>query len=90
MLLCLFIDTQHWGLGCAFEAMGAFLAYFMRKVDLSEVAADHFDDNPASGAVLRKLGSQELGKGSGKSQARLEPAPVTLYRLRLDDLKAVL
>ena len=56
MLLCLFIDTQHWGLGCAFEAMGAFLAYFMRKFDLSEVAADHFDDNPASGAVLRKLG----------------------------------
>ena len=90
MLLCLFIDTQHWGLGCAFEAMGAFLAFFMRKFDLSEVAADHFDDNPASGAVLRKLGSQELGKGSGKSQARLEHAPVTLYRIRLDDLNVVL
>ena len=44
----------------------------------------------AIGAVLRKLAFQELGKGSGKSQARLEPAPVTLYRLRLDDLKAVL
>ena len=85
-----FIDPQHWGLGYASEAMGAFLAYFMRKFDLCEVAADHFDDNPASGAVLRKLGFQELGKGSGKSQARLEPAPVTLYRLRLDDLKAVL
>ena len=84
-----FIDPQHWGLGYASEAMGAFLAYFMRKFDLSEVAADHFDDNPASGVVLRKLGSQELGKGSGKSQARLEPAPVTLYRLRVDDLKAV-
>ena len=54
------------------------------------IEADHFDDNPASGAVLRKLGFQELGKGIGKSQARLEPAPVTLYRLRLDDLKAVL
>jgi RimJ/RimL family protein N-acetyltransferase len=85
-----FMDPQHWGLGYASEAMGAFLAYFMRKFDLSEVAADHFDDNPVSGAVLRKLGFQELGKGSGKSQARLEPAPVTLYRLRLDDLKAVL
>ena len=85
-----FIDPQHWGLGYASEAMGAFLAYFMRKFDLPEVAADHFDDNPASGAVLRKLGFQELGKGMGKSQARLEPAPVTLYRLRLDDLKAVL
>ena len=85
-----FIDPQHWNLRYTSEAMGAFLAYFMRKFDLPEVAADHFDDNPASGAVLRKLGFQELGKGSGKSQARLEPAPVTLYRLRLDDLKAVL
>jgi len=85
-----FIDPQHWGLRYASEAMGASLAYFMRKFDLCEVAADHFDDNPASGAVLSKLGFQELGKGSGKSQARLEPAPVTLYRLRLDDLKAVL
>ena len=84
-----FIDPQHWGLGYASEAMGAILAYFMRKFDLSEVAVDHFDDNPVSGAVLRKLGFQELGKGSGKSQARLEPAPVTLYRLRVDDLKAV-
>ena len=85
-----FLDPWHWGLGYASEAMGAYLAYFMRKFDLSEVAADHFDDNPASGDVLRNLGFQELGKGSGKSQARLEPAPVTLYRLRLDDLKAVL
>ena len=85
-----FLDPWHWGLGYASESMGAYLANFMRKFDLSEVAADHFDDNPASGAVLRKLGFQELGKGSGKSQARLEPAPVTLYRLRLDDLKAVL
>ena len=85
-----FIDPQHWDLRYVSEAMGVFLAYFMRKFDLPEVAADHFDDNPASSAVLRKLGFQELGKGSGKSQARLEPAPVTLYRLRLDDLKAVL
>jgi len=85
-----FIDPRHWGLGYASEAMGAFLDYFMRKFDLCQVEADHFDDNPASGAVLRKLGFQEIGKGAGKSQARLEPAPVTLYRLRLDDLKAVL
>ena len=85
-----FIDPRHWGLGYASEAMGVFLDYFMRKFDLFEVEADHFTDNPASGAVLRKLGFQEIAKGWGKSQARLEPAPVTLYRLRLDDLKAVL
>ena len=85
-----FIDLRCWGFGYASEAIGAFLDYFMPKFDLCEVEADHFDDNPASGAVLRKLGFQEIGKGAKNSQARLEPAPVTLYRLRLDDLKAVL
>ena len=78
------------GLGICVRSHGNVFRVFYAKFDLSEVAADHFDDNPAGGAVLRKLGSQELGKGSGKSQARLEHAPVTLYRLRLDDLKAVL
>lgn len=89
MLLCLIYRSSALGLGICVRSHGSLLAYFMRKFDLCEVAADHFDDNPASGAVLRKLGFQELGKGSGKSQARLEPAPVTLYRLRVDDLKAV-
>ncbi len=55
------IDPRHWGSGYAFEAMGAFFKYFMRKFNLSVVEADHFDDNPASGAVLRKLRLQELG-----------------------------
>jgi RimJ/RimL family protein N-acetyltransferase len=33
-----FIDPWHSGLGYASDAMGAFLAYFMRKFDLCEVA----------------------------------------------------
>ena len=83
-----FIDPAYWGQGYATEAMWCFLKTFSPRFDLSEIGADHFEDNPARGAVLRKLGFKKSGSGMAKSQARLEPAPVTLYRLKLEELKA--
>ena len=83
-----FIDPAYWGQGYATEAMWCFLKTFSPRFDLSEIGADHFEDNPARGAVLRKLGFKQTGSGMAKSQARLEPAPVTLYRLNLEELKA--
>jgi RimJ/RimL family protein N-acetyltransferase len=83
-----FIDPAYWGQGYATEALWCFLKTFGPRFDLSEIGANHFEDNPASGAVLRKLGFKKSGSGMAKSQARLEPAPVTLYRLKLEELKA--
>jgi len=70
-----FIDPRHWGLGYASEAMGAFLDYFMRKFDLCQVEAVHFDDNPASGADLRKLGFKKLVRGRGNRRQGLSLRP---------------
>ena len=83
-----FIDPAFWGQGYATVALWCFLKTFGPRFDLSEIGANHFEDNPASGAVLRKLGFKKSGSGMAKSQARLEPAPVTLYRLKLEELKA--
>ena len=83
-----FIDPAYWGQEYATEAMWCFLKTFGPRFDLSEIGANHFEDNPTSGAVLRKLGFKKSGSGMAKSQARLEPAPVTLYRLKLEELKA--
>ena len=83
-----FVDPNHWGHGYATEAMQHFLSVLIARFDLDAVIADHFDDNPTSGRVLRKLGFQETGKATGKSAARLEPAPLTVYRLNAQDLKA--
>ena len=63
--------------------MWGFLQAFSLRFHLDEIKAVHFDDNPASGSVLRKLGFKQCGTGVAKSQARLEPAAVNLYRLKL-------
>jgi len=82
-----FIDPDYWGRGLCTEAAGAFLPDVMDRFGLRTLVADHFADNPASGAVMRKLGFQQTGQGLGRSSARLEPAPVILYRLERATLK---
>lgn len=82
-----FLDPDHWGDGYATEAMGALLADCFARFDLPEVEADHFTDNPASGAVLRKLGFKQTAIGMGTSAARVEPAPNIIYLLKADDLR---
>ena len=76
------VDRRFWGRGIATEAMRAFLTdIFARFVEVDALDADHFADNPASGAVLRKLGFEKRGTGLGASKARVERAPNVLYRL---------
>ena len=76
------LDRRFWGRGYATETVRAFVgACFQRFEELSSLEADHFADNPASGAVLRKLGFEKTGTGLGASKARVERAPNVLYRL---------
>lgn len=82
------MDPEHWGRGLATEAMSVFLEACFDEFSLTHVEADHFKDNPASGRVLQKLGFRWVGDGEGTSAARLEPAPVSLYRLNRAELKA--
>ncbi|MEM0946114.1 MAG: GNAT family N-acetyltransferase [Pseudomonadota bacterium] len=83
------LDRRFWGRGYATEALRAFLTdVFARFPDLAAIEADHFTDNPPSGAVLRKLGFEETGTGLGASKARAERAPNVLYRLRRGELRA--
>lgn len=76
-----FFARKHWGKGYATEAMTAFLSDIFQRFPIDEICASHFDDNPASGRVLTKLGFTQTGKAMGSSAARLEDAPETLYRL---------
>lgn len=76
------LGQPYWGRGYATEAMVGLLAdCYDRFAELDVIEAGHFTDNPASGAVLRKLGFQQVGEGMGRSRARLEPQPELLYRL---------
>ncbi|MEK6217360.1 MAG: GNAT family N-acetyltransferase, partial [Boseongicola sp.] len=81
------LHPDHWGQGIATEAMSAFLPELFDRFPLNRMVADHFDDNPASGRVLQKLGFTETGRDTGTSKARLEPAPVITYVVTRETLK---
>ncbi|MEM6823562.1 MAG: GNAT family N-acetyltransferase [Pseudomonadota bacterium] len=86
--LAIMVDRRYWGRGLATEAAGALVAdAFERFPTVDHIEADHFTDNPASGAVLRKLGFEQFGTGLGASKARVERAPNVLYRLSRDRLR---
>ena len=76
-----FVAPDAQGRGIASEAMRAFLAACFDAFDLPAIHADRFEDNPASGAVLERLGFRRTGLGVGESAARPGPARLVLYRL---------
>ena len=88
--LMYWLGRAYWGQGYATEAVRAFLAECYRRFEtLDEIEADHFTDNPASGRVLTKLGFSRIGTRTGRSAARLEPAPVILYRVSRNTFRAI-
>ncbi|WP_147124751.1 GNAT family N-acetyltransferase [Shimia ponticola] len=87
--LMYFISQEHWRQGYAKEAVSAYInACFGLFPDMDRMTADHFTDNPHSGALLQKLGFVQTGTNMGPSAARLEPAPVIDYRLTRTDWEA--
>ena len=75
------IDPDHAGNGYATEALAGLMAHAFDVLDVAEITADHFADNPASGHVMRKIGFVKTGEGMGESLARPDPAPNVTYRL---------
>ena len=64
------IVPSHWGLGFATEAGHAVVAMARDTLRLDRLVSGHFDDNPASGRVLAKLGFAQTGREMRKSSAR--------------------
>ncbi|MGI9391124.1 MAG: GNAT family N-acetyltransferase [Boseongicola sp.] len=82
------LHPDHWGQGIATEAMSAFLPEVFDRFPLNTLVANHFEDNPASGRVLKKLGFTEIGRDTAESKARLEPTPAITYAVTRDTLRA--
>ena len=83
-----FFDLAEGGQGFASEAVQAFAEAVFHRFAPASLGADVFDDNPASMRVLSKAGFVKTGEGVGTSAARVEPAPVSVYRLANPNLKA--
>lgn len=73
------VARSHWGLGIASEA-GRAVMRIARALGHPPLVAGHFVDNPASGAVLRKIGFRPTGQIAPRfSLARGEHVPCALY-----------
>jgi len=55
------IGVPHWGAGYATEAGRAVVAWGFDSLELNRIYAEHFLRNPASGAVMRKIGMRQEG-----------------------------
>ena len=76
------IAPDHWDCGYATEAGRAVLATAFDGLRLPALTAGHFLDNPASGAVLQKLGFAATGEVAPRfSRARGTEVPAVEYRL---------
>lgn len=60
--LAYWVARAEWGKGIATEAARAALAYGFDVLDLHRVDAQHYVENPASGAVMSHLGMQYEGR----------------------------
>jgi RimJ/RimL family protein N-acetyltransferase len=83
-----FLDPAHAGRGLATDAMRAFAGALFSGFEIDALGADVFADNPRSARVLAKLGFGATGLDTGTSAARVEPAPIVLYRLSRNNWKA--
>ena len=69
------VGRRYWGHGVAAEAAGRVARWALANLDLDRLEAFVAEDNPASAAVLRRIGFQETGRGRERFLARGGDAP---------------
>lgn len=79
------VAVDAWGTGIASEASRAVLDYAFDVLKLHRVDAHHYVENPASGAVMRKLGMQYEGRVRGMVWRDGVPRDLELYAILRND-----
>lgn len=79
------IAKSRWGQGIATEASRAVMAYGFDTLGLHRIDAHHFVENPASGAVMRKLGMQREGRLRAMVWRDGVPRDLELYAMLATD-----
>ncbi|NWH08459.1 MAG: GNAT family N-acetyltransferase [Alphaproteobacteria bacterium] len=64
------LAERFWGEGYATEGVGRLVEFAFADLEVGQLVAAHFFDNPASGRVLRKLGFKPAGEVERFSLAR--------------------
>ena len=80
------VGKRFWGHGVATEAAGRVASWALANLAIDRVRAKVLLDNPASAAVLRRLGFRETGVDSEEVLARGGRQPVTVFEAGRDEI----
>jgi 8-oxo-dGTP diphosphatase len=80
------VGQRFWGHGVAREAAGRVVSWALANLPIDRVAAQVSIDNPASAAVLRRLGFRETGRATQHFLARGAEEPVDVFEATRDDI----
>ncbi|HEX4171922.1 MAG TPA: bifunctional GNAT family N-acetyltransferase/(deoxy)nucleoside triphosphate pyrophosphohydrolase [Acetobacteraceae bacterium] len=80
------VGRQFWGHGVASEAAGRLARWALANLDLDRLEAGVITDNPASAAVLRRIGFRQVGLGTDQSLARGVDCEVWRFEATRDDI----
>lgn len=80
------VGRDYWGHGVASEAVGRMVRWGIANLELDRILADVATDNPASAAVLRRIGFRQTGEGTAYSVARAGDRPVWHFEATRDDV----
>ncbi len=80
------VGRQYWGHGVATEAVGRVARWALANLSIDRIEAHVAEDNPASSAVLRRVGLREVGHGREAFLARGGDHPVIRFEATRDDL----
>ena len=81
------IARRHWNDGVAGEAAGRLARWALAQLDIDRLVAQVATDNPASAAVLRRIGFRETGTARQLFVARGGTHPVLLFEAGHADLR---
>ena len=80
------VGRRFWGHGVATEAAGRLARWALANLDLDRLEAGVVTDNPASAAVLRRIGFRETGEGTDEFLARGGEHAVWRFEATRDDI----
>ncbi len=75
------LGRDFWGQGYATEALMAVLDHAFRVLQAASIQADHFVENPASGAVMRKVGMRYIATTPEKYEKQGKKYDADEYRI---------
>lgn len=80
------VGQKYWGHGVATEAAERLTRWSFANLDVDRITARVATDNPASAAVLQRIGFRQTGTGQQRFASRGIEVPVLLFEATRDDI----